>query len=390
MIRFIKTTVLLIVATLSASAATVNTQIGDLWYNLDTNTGEATVVRLKGSSGSNNYKLTSIVVPETVPYDGRDYTVTALGPNAFYYCSSATSIKLPETLTAIGDNALMYCIRVVDLKLPNSLKTIGEYAFYDMEALTELRIPEGVRRLETYVAYQCSALTQLILPTTMEYIGSNAFYLCRNLKTIISPLPNFIPNGGSNTFYNSQTYNTATVYIPAGSSASYISDRYCWGYFRNFVEMNPVTGITLEGSSHHIEVGETLRLTPTVTPASATVPYLDWETSDRTVATVSEDGVITGISDGKAVITARALDGQGAQATFEIEVGETAPVLKGDAIPNGIINVADIIAIANYIAEIYLPNFNFRNADINDDGEITVYDLNAVIDMVLNMGLEDE
>ncbi len=65
-----------------------------------------------------------------------------------------------------------------------------------------------------------------------------------------------------------------------------------------------VTGITLDRTTGSISVGETLTLTATIEPANATDAVL-WESSDDTIATV-EDGVVTGVKAGTAIITAEA------------------------------------------------------------------------------------
>lgn len=71
----------------------------------------------------------------------------------------------------------------------------------------------------------------------------------------------------------------------------------------------PVTSVTLDQTSAQLIETKTLTLTATVLPSEA-VPYnpVRWETSDSSVATVSESGVVTAVKAGKATITARAGD----------------------------------------------------------------------------------
>ncbi|MBQ3704122.1 MAG: Ig domain-containing protein [Oscillospiraceae bacterium] len=82
----------------------------------------------------------------------------------------------------------------------------------------------------------------------------------------------------------------------------------------------PVTGITLSNEALELEVGVTAILTATVEPDNATEPAVTWISSDETVATVNENGVVTAIAEGEAVITATA-DGVSAVCTVTV----TAP-----------------------------------------------------------------
>ena len=70
----------------------------------------------------------------------------------------------------------------------------------------------------------------------------------------------------------------------------------------------PVTGITLDKTSGTLAVGDTVTLTATVLPSNASNKNVTWETSDSSVATVA-NGVVTALSAGTAVITARTTDG---------------------------------------------------------------------------------
>ena len=67
----------------------------------------------------------------------------------------------------------------------------------------------------------------------------------------------------------------------------------------------PVTGITLEPTSVTIEVGQTAKLSATVSPADATNATVTWSSSDESVATVS-NGTVTAVAVGSTTITATA------------------------------------------------------------------------------------
>ena len=84
--------------------------------------------------------------------------------------------------------------------------------------------------------------------------------------------------------------------------------------------VQPVTRVRLTSDVKSLYVGESLVLNPAITPENATIQTLTW-TSDRPDnASVDEYGVVTGMSKGSAVITAKAADGSGCYATFTVTV----------------------------------------------------------------------
>ena len=72
-------------------------------------------------------------------------------------------------------------------------------------------------------------------------------------------------------------------------------------------ENTPVSGITLTPPYVEITCGDTVHLKATATPEDASYT-LEWSSSDNSVATVDEYGVITAVAAGKTVITAMQRD----------------------------------------------------------------------------------
>lgn len=70
----------------------------------------------------------------------------------------------------------------------------------------------------------------------------------------------------------------------------------------------PVSGITLDMSETSMRVGQTLTLTPKVSPSDASIKDVIWDSSDKTVAYVSQSGIVTAKSGGKVTITAKSKD----------------------------------------------------------------------------------
>ena len=80
----------------------------------------------------------------------------------------------------------------------------------------------------------------------------------------------------------------------------------------------PVTGVSLNRDSVDLKVNGTVTLIATVEPADADDKRVIWSSSDTGVATVDENGVVTAVSAGEAVITVTTVDG-----TFTASCGVT-------------------------------------------------------------------
>ena len=70
-----------------------------------------------------------------------------------------------------------------------------------------------------------------------------------------------------------------------------------------------VTGVSFDKANLTLGLGESKTLTPTFSPANATNRNISWSSSNTAVATVSDEGEVTAISEGNSVITATTEDG---------------------------------------------------------------------------------
>lgn len=100
-----------------------------------------------------------------------------------------------------------------------------------------------------------------------------------------------------------------------------------------------VTDLTLDSDAITVYAGETAALTATIAPTKADEQGVTWSTSNNTVATVDNEGAVTGIANGTANITAVSVDG-GNIATCAVTVITHVDSLSyGDAnmmLPTGI------------------------------------------------------
>ena len=81
-----------------------------------------------------------------------------------------------------------------------------------------------------------------------------------------------------------------------------------------------VTSVKLNHGSYTVGLGDTATLKATVTTKTASNKKVHWKSSNTRVATVNQNGKITGISLGYATITATALDGSDADASCKVRV----------------------------------------------------------------------
>ena len=95
--------------------------------------------------------------------------------------------------------------------------------------------------------------------------------------------------------------------------------------------------IILSQQEAEVDVRSTLKLTAEVLPENTTVKELKWSSGDTYIATVSNDGVVTGRSEGRTSITARTISGA-VSASCDVDVkavgiAEMAIHLGNSAVP---------------------------------------------------------
>ena len=79
-----------------------------------------------------------------------------------------------------------------------------------------------------------------------------------------------------------------------------------------------VTSVTLNKTSLTLDRGKTATLTATVAPANATDKTITWSSSDTSVATVNQSGIVMAVSEGSATITAASSNGKKATCTVKV------------------------------------------------------------------------
>ena len=90
-----------------------------------------------------------------------------------------------------------------------------------------------------------------------------------------------------------------------------------------YTTMQYVTSIVLSQNSMSVDKGSTTLLTATVLPVDATIPKLNWSSSDEGVATVDKNGFVYAVDNGTCVITASSTDGSNVTAQCSVRVTST-------------------------------------------------------------------
>nr|WP_284693476.1 DUF5057 domain-containing protein [Anoxybacillus kestanbolensis] len=144
------------------------------------------------------------------------------------------------------------------------------------------------------------------------------------------------------------------------------------------VQAIPVTAVVVSPTVVNINIGETTTLTATVAPNDATYKTITWRSSNPNIASVDENGKVTGLSTGQVTITAQAHNGVIGTAIVHvgspltgISLPETLVVQKGKTI-----NVLPYIAPipANATTKIVSRSFTIENsyyAVVDENGEVT-------------------
>lgn len=175
---------------------------------------------------------------------------------------------------------------------------------------------------------------------TMQVGETKTLYLPSSVTSKVLKAVNFYSNGIS--YVQVTTYDNYSVTVKAIKAfSSPIIVRCDYYYFvrsgnytyqaKGFYDFNITvvgdnkvkpTRITFPSSVAAVKVGESRQLEPTVYPADAEYT-LTWSINDHSVASISQDGLLTGLSEGAADLTVKA--DNGVYAMLRVVVSGTSP-----------------------------------------------------------------
>lgn len=152
--------------------------VNSIYYEFYAATQTATVLTPYASSYTG-----SIEIPETVTYNNRTYTVTAIIESAFHD-QSITSIKLPSTLKSIGESSFAGCSKLTSIVIPGGVNRIEAQTFANCTSLADVTLEEGITYIGEMAFAKCTSLNSITIPSTITSMGDYAFAFCQYLKTV--------------------------------------------------------------------------------------------------------------------------------------------------------------------------------------------------------------
>lgn len=217
----------------------------------------------------------TLIIPDSVEYNGVWYPVTSIGYEAFHHsyyidtvilpntiidikqeafsaCSNLASVAIPNSVTTLGWCSFASCHNLSDLTIGESVTTIGQQAFDADTSLVSVIIPNSVVTIGSAAFSQCYSLRTLIFGTSVSSIGYGTFTYCPKLDTLIF-LSEIAPSYGGG-FYGG-TPDTLNIIIPCGSYHSY---SYWFGIQHNYTV--PTVGLTMNVSSEQPQRGTAIIL----------------------------------------------------------------------------------------------------------------------------------
>ena len=268
-------------------------------------------------------------------------SVTEIGRSAFYMCTSLKNILIPDSVKTISPEMFTWCVSLEKIGIPNSVTSIGWNAFGDCTALKHIIVPDSVTNIDDYAFGYTgvdlehwtgggfSILTKITDFTVYGKFGSEAekyandngfvfLELEQSDRLVVSKHPS------KTTYFVGDTLDITGLELIAtynnGDTEKVTSGYTVSGFDSETAGIKTITvtykekgttfevevvelSITLSNNSLSFDsIGRTKALTATTAPSGQKIT---WTSSNTSVATVSDDGVVTAKGDGNATITAK-------------------------------------------------------------------------------------
>ena len=166
-----------------------------------------------------NETLSSITIPESITYIGRDWTIA----HPFLGCSKLKSINVvPQNKNYCSVYGVLYnkdkttlilCpCQKGSINIPSSVTNIAESAFMECSAIKSLTLPNSVEYMNSYVFQGCENLESITIPNSVKSMGDAVFRNCKKLKSIT------LPSGIKNIYYQTfrDCFSLESVTLPEG------------------------------------------------------------------------------------------------------------------------------------------------------------------------------
>ena len=287
--------------------------------------------------------LKEIVIPDSV---------TSIGGSAFSNCISLESITIGSGVESLGDEWIASCRRLENITVSPENKTYSsvdgvlfnkdksELLAYPIgNKRSSYTIPDGVEKIGKKAFYGCRYIESLTIPVSVAEIEASALGNCYDIRTI-----NYLGTREQwkEVVIGADNYMFALVNVRCADDSQC---RHVWGEWEvveeatyekdglerrvcslcNIEETRAIpklvraSAIELSESEKTVFVGDTFTITATVKPEDAFNRTVTWSSSDPSIATVDENGTVTAIAKGEAIITAESADGVKAECKVTVE-----------------------------------------------------------------------
>ncbi len=383
--------------------------------------------------------LTSVRISNSVEYIG-DYSfqecssmesitlgnsVKTIGNSAFEKCSKLASLSIPNSVTNIGSNAFKGCSRLTELLIPSSVTSIGNCAFaasnFEYSPLTRIsvdldnpvydsrndcnaiietatnallvgcnstEVPSSVTSIGDYAFYHCSGLTSVNIPNILTSIGEYAFNNCQSLTGIT--IPNSVTTIGNSAF--SDCYGLTNIIIP--NSVTSIGD-YTFASCHGLKSLTLGDYVTTIGEGAFQQCSDLSSVTLGNSVLSIGNSAFFWCSNLTSVTAKMQTPVSIHTSVFTNRTNATLYVPYGKKSAYEAaeywkefkEIFEIA-AKSGDANDDGDVTIADVVAVVNYITTNGNPAGQFiaSAADVDGVEGITIADAIAIVNMILSSG----
>ena len=214
-------TSLLCIILTAINASAYDFEVDGIYYNIISNVDLTVEVtnKNKGSFSGNDSYSGSVVVPDMVRYENKNYSVVRIGDSAFgggYGGSDITEVVLPETIEEIRSDAFHNCCKLLKINMPENLNIIGDSAFSSTQLAT-LVIPDCCTAIGSLAFNYCGNLRMVVLGKGLKDIGDSAFGSCPKLLEVFF-LASKEPVRGYQVFSGNKNLR---LYVPSRKTYSF-------------------------------------------------------------------------------------------------------------------------------------------------------------------------
>ncbi|MBQ2875990.1 MAG: leucine-rich repeat domain-containing protein [Clostridia bacterium] len=124
------------------------------------------VVEIGYSAFSSNYKLTSVVIPDTV---------TLIDSDAFEKQTDLTSVYVGKGVVTVGVSAFEGCTNLKTVVISDATEYIYAGAFRDCTSLEAVTVGKNVKEITGYVFRGCTSLKTITIPASILEMGAWVF-----------------------------------------------------------------------------------------------------------------------------------------------------------------------------------------------------------------------